>query len=84
MFVDASHYCKSCCDCAMKKAACSGHKEPLRPVPVEGSFHQVRVDCFAQLPVTTSRSHYIVMFTHHFTKWPKAFSVSSTEVTCIA
>ena len=60
MFVDdVSHYCKSCCDFAMKKAPHLGHKAPLIPIPVEGHFHQVGVDCLGPLPVTTSGNRYI-------------------------
>ena len=60
MFVDVSHYCKSCRDCAMKKAPRSGHKAPLIPIPVEGPFHRVGVDCLGPLPMTTSGNRYIV------------------------
>ena len=68
MFVDVSHYCKSCRDCAMKKAPRSGHKAPLIPIPVEGPFHRVGVDCLGPLPMTTSGNRYIVVFTDYFTK----------------
>ena len=68
MFVDVSHYCKFCRDCAMKKAPRSGHKAPLIPIPVKGPFHRVGIDSLGPLAMTTSGNHYIVVFTDYFTR----------------
>ena len=84
MFVDVSHYCKSCRDCAMKKAPRSGHKAPLIHIAVESPFHRVGVNCLEPLPMTMSGNRYIVVFTDYFTKWPEAFAVPSIEATHIA
>ena len=75
MFIDIQHYCKSCVDCAMKKPPKGGYRANLIPIPVEGPFDRVGVDCLGPLPVTHSGNRYIVDFTDYFTKWPKAFPV---------
>ena len=84
MFSDVQHYCKSCVDCAMKKSPRSGYKANLIPIPVEGPFHRVGVDCLGPLPVTTSGNRYIVVFTDYFTRWSEAFAVPTIDVQQIA
>ena len=72
MFSDVQHYCKSYVDCATKKSPRSGYKANLIPIPVEGPFHRVGVDCLGPLPATASGNRYIVVFTDYFTRWPEA------------
>ena len=68
----------------MKKYPRSSYKANLIPIPVEGPFHLVGVDCLGPLPVTTSGNHYIVVFTDYFTRWPKAFAVPTIDAQQIA
>ena len=84
MFIDIQHYCKSCVDCAMKKAPKGGYRANLISIPVEGPFDRVGVDCLGPLPVTHSGNRYIVVFTDYFTKWPEAFAVPDIKAPRIA
>lgn len=44
MFSDIQHWCKSCCDCAMRKTPRNCHKAPLLPIPVQDAFDRVACD----------------------------------------
>ena len=52
MFQDIQHYCRSCPDCARKKTPHTGVRAELIPIPAEGPFHRVGVDCLGPLPPT--------------------------------
>ena len=84
MFIDIQHYCKSCDDCTMKKAPKGGYRANLIPIPVEGPFDRVGVNCLGPLPVTHSGNRYIIVFTDYFTKWPEAFAVPDIKAPRIA
>jgi len=44
MFSDIQHWCRSCCDCAMRKSPHNRHKAPLIPIPVQDAFERVACD----------------------------------------
>ena len=83
MFQDIQHYCRSCPDCVRKKTPHTGGRTELIPIPVEGPFHRVGVNCLGPLPPTCSGNRLRVVFTDHFTKWPEVFTVPSIEATRI-
>ena len=62
----------------------SGYKANLIPIPVEGLFHRVGVDCLGPLLVTASGNRCIVVFTDYFTRWPEAFAVPTIDAQQIA
>ena len=84
MFADVSHWCRSCCDCAMRKSPRNRHKAPLLPIPVQDAFERVACDIVGPFPVSKSGNRYIVVFSDYLTKWPEAFPVPSIEAPVIA
>ena len=84
MFRDIDRWCKSCVDCAMKKAPRNRHKAPLLPIPVENAFDRLAVDCLGPFPVSNAGNRYVVVFTEYLTRWPEAFAVPSTDAPTIA
>ena len=67
-----------------KKTPHTGGRAELIPIPVEGPFHQVGVECLGPLPPTYSGNRLIVVFTDYITKWLEVFAVPSIEATRIA
>lgn len=84
MYRDVEHWCKSCVDCAMRKDPKTRPKAPLLPIPVEGAFDRVAVDCLGPFPPSHSENRYIVVFSDYLTRWPEAFAVKSIEATTIS
>ena len=84
MYQDVDHWCKSCADCATRKTPKNRLKAPLLPIPVEGAFDRVAVDCLGPLPPSILGNRYIVVFSDYLTKWPEAFAVSTIEASTIA
>lgn len=84
MFSDIKHWCKSCCDCAMRKTPRNRHKAPLLPIPVQDAFDRLACDVLGPFPVSKSGNRYVVVFSEYLTKWVEAFPVSSFEAATIA
>ena len=84
MYADCEHWVRSCVDCATKKNPKGVHKAPLLPIPVEGAFDRLGIDCLGPFPVTYSNNKYIVAMTDYLTKWPEAFAVPNIEASTIA
>lgn len=57
---------------------------PVLPIPVEGAFDQVAVDCLGPFPVSDSGNRYIVVFSDYLTRYPEAFAVPSIDAPTIA
>ena len=53
-FADVSHWCRSCCDFAMRKSPRNCHKAPLLPIPVQDAFERVGCDIVGPFPVSKS------------------------------
>lgn len=53
MFADVQHWCLSCTHCQMKKSPKQRQTAPILPIPVEGPFDRVALDCLGhiQLPL---------------------------------
>lgn len=84
MYSDVEHWCKSCVDCSMRKTPKNRTKAPLLPIPVEGAFDRVAVDCLGPFPPSTLGNRYIVVFSDYLTRWPEAFAVSTIDAPTIA
>ena len=84
MYKDVEHWCRSCVDCAMKKAPRGKRKAPLLPIPVEGAFDRVAMDILGPFPVTDDGNRYIIVFSDYYTRWPEAFALPSTEAPRVA
>ena len=84
MHKDVEHWCRSCVDCAMKKAPRGKRKAPLLPIPVEGAFYHVAMDILGPCPVTDDGNRYIIVFSDYYTRWPVAFALPSTEAPRVA
>lgn len=84
MYRDVEHWCKSCVDCAMRKDPKHKPKAPLLPLPVEGAFDRVAVDCLGPFPASHAGNRYIIVFTDYLTRWPEAFAVKTTEAHVVA
>jgi transposase InsO family protein len=68
----------------MRKTPRNRKKARLLPIPVEGPFDRVAVDCLGPFPESYSGNRYVVVFSDYLTRWPEAFAVSTTEATVIA
>ena len=84
MFADVQYWCLSCTHCQMKKSPKQRQTAPILPIPVEGPFDRVAVDCLGPFPVTTSNNRYIVVFSDYLTRYPEAFAVPSIDAETIA
>ena len=84
MFSDVSHWCRSCCDCAMRKSPRNRHKAPLLPIPVQDAFDRVACDIIGPFPVSKAGNRYVVVFSEYLTKWVECFLVPSIEASVIA
>ena len=84
MFSDVNHWCRSCCDCAMRKSPRNRHKAPLLPIPVQDAFDRLACDIIGPFPPSKSGNRYVVVFSEYLTKWVEAFPVSSIEAPVIA
>ena len=84
MYSDIQHWCRSCCDCAMKKTPRNRHKAPLLPIPVQDAFEIICCDVVGPFPVSKQGNRYVVVFTDLLSKWPEAFAVPSVEAATIA
>ena len=84
MYSGIQHWCRSCCDCAMKKTPRNRHKAPLIPIPVQDAFEIICCDVVGPFPVSKLGNRYVVVFTDLLSKWPDAFAVPSVEAATIA
>ena len=84
MFSDVSHWCRSCCDCAMRKSPRNRHKAHLLPIPVQDAFDRVACDIIGPFPVSEAGNRYVVVFSEYLTKWVECFPVPSIEASVIA
>ena len=84
MYKDVEHWIRSCVDCATRKTPRNKHKALLLPIPVEGPFDRIAVDCLGPLPTTWSGNKYIVVFTDYLTRWVEAFPVPTITAVQIA
>ena len=84
MFKDIQHWVRSCVDCQMRKTPRNRKPAPLLPIPVDGAFDRVAVDCLGPFPESYSGSRYVVVFSDYLTRWPEAFAVSTIQATVIA
>ena len=84
MFSDVSHWCRSCCDCAMTKSPRSRHKAPLLLIPVQDAFDRVACDIIGPFPVSKAGNRYVVVFSEYLTKWVECVPVPSIEASMIA
>ena len=84
MFADVQFWCLSCTHCQMKKSPKQRQTAPVLPIPVEGAFDRVAVDCLGPFPVSNSGNRYIVVFSDCLTRYPEAFAVPSIDAPTIA
>ena len=84
MFADVQFWCLSCTHCQMKKSPKQRQTAPVLPIPVEGAFDRVAVDCLGPFPVSNSGNRYIVVFSDYLTRYPEAFAVPSIDAPTIA
>ena len=84
MYSDIQHWCRSCCDCAMKKTPRNRHKAALLPIPVQDAFEIICCDVVGPFPVSKQGNRYVLVFTGLLSKWPEAFAVPSVEAATIA
>ena len=85
MFSDVNHWCRSCCDCAMRKSPRNRHKAPLLPIPVQDAFDdRPACDIIGPFPPSKLGNRYVVVFSEYLTKWVEAFPVPSIEAPVIA
>lgn len=68
----------------MRKTPRNRHKAPLMPIPVEGAFDRLAVDCLGPLPESTRGNRYVVVFCDALTRWCEAFPVPSIDAPTIA
>ena len=84
MFADVQFWCLSCTHCQMKKSPKQRQTAPILPIPVEGAFDRVAVDCLGPFPVSDSGNRYIVVFSDYLTRYPEAFAVPTIDAPTIA
>ena len=49
------------------------------PIPVEGAFDRLSVDCLGPFPPTDRGQRYLVVFCDALTRWTEAFPVPSID-----
>ena len=79
---DVSYWCKACLVCATRNVG-QAIKPTLTPIPVGGPFDRVGVDVL-QLPKSSRRNHYAVVFIDYLTKWPEVFATADQSAPTIA
>ena len=84
MFSDVNHWCRSCCDCAMRKSPRNRHKAPQLPIPVQDAFDRLACDIIGPFPPSKLGNRYVVVFSEYLTKWVEAFPVPSIEAPVVA
>ena len=84
MFSDIKAWVQSCPSCQTKKGSISGKKVPLHPIPVEGPFDRIAIDCLGPLPISDSGNKHIVVICEYLTKWTEAFAVKDITAKTIA
>ena len=84
MFSDVNHWCRSCCDCEMRKSPRNKHKAPLLPILVQDAFDRLACDIIGPFPPSKLGNRYVVVFSEYLTKWVEAFPVPSIEAPVIA
>ena len=84
MFSDVNHWCRSFCDCAMRKSPRNRYKAPLLPIPVQDAFDRPACDIIGPFPPSKLGNRYVVVFSEYLTKWVEAFPVPSIEAPVIA
>lgn len=82
MRMDICKWCNGCLVCATRQPSRTTHS-PLNPIPVEGPFHQVRVDVI-QFPKSQSGNQYVVVVTNYLTKWLEVFGTKDQTAFPIA
>ena len=80
MFADVQFWCRSCTHCQMKKSPKERQTAPILPIPVEGPFDRVAVDCLGPFPITHSGNRYIVVFFDYLTRYPEAFALPTLRL----
>ena len=68
----------------MKKSPKQCQTAPILPIPVEGPFDCMALDCLGQFPATTSNNRYIVVFSDYLTRYPEAFAVPRNDAATTA
>ena len=84
VFSDVNHWCRSCCDCAMRKSPRNRHKAPLLPIPVQDAFDRLACDIIGPFPPSKLGNRYVVVFSEYLTKWVETFPVPSIDASAIA
>ena len=84
MCKDIQHWVRFCVDCQMRKTPRNRKRAPLLPIPVEGAFDRVAVNCLEPFPESYSGTRYVVVFFDYLTRWPEAFAVSTIDAVVIA
>ena len=80
MFSDVNHWCRSCCDCAMRKSPRNRHKVPLLPIPVQDAFDRLACDIIGPFPPSKLGNRYVVVFSEYLTKWVEAKSIVRANI----
>ena len=68
----------------MRKTPRNRKRALLLPIPVEGAFDRVAVDCLGPFPESYSGTRYVVVFFDYLTRGPEAFAVSTIDAVVIA
>ena len=68
----------------MKKITKQRQTAPILPIPVEGAFDRVAVDCLGPFPVSDAGNRFIVVFSDYLTRYPEAFVVSTIDAPTVA
>lgn len=79
---DIENWCQSCEICLQRKSPGHTPKAPLRPLPVEGTWDRVAVDCL-EYPISRNNNRYVIVFMDYLTKWVEAFPIPNLKAATV-
>ena len=81
---DVENYVKNCPVCQSRKPPFRLHKQPLRPIEVNGVFERMAMDVVGPLPLTNRGNKYILVIQEYLTKYPWAFPLPDQKAATVA
>ena len=82
-YQDIINYTSNCPQCARSTGVRRRQSPPMKSIPVDHPFQTVDVDV-TELPLTTNRNKYAIVFQDLFIKWPMVYTAPDQKATKLA